>query len=219
MTDDGLQFDRAEVAGSTSVGVTCVACKQPILDRYFSARGQTVCQSCRDRISGQLAAAAGNLPQSIVFGIGGAIAGSAIYFAVAAIANVEIGLVAIAAGWLVGRAMQLGAGGAGGSSLQIIAAGLTYLSVAAAYLAVRVHAAVEAFGVTPMAAVSAITSGSALKAMALPITENLADLPMGALGLLIVGVGVYQAWRMTAKVELTFEGPFTVGRRTTTEIG
>ena len=92
MTDDGLQFDRAEGAGPPSGGVACVACKQPILDQYFSARGQPVCRACRDRISNQLAAAAGNLPKGIVFGIGGALAGAVIYFAVAAIAKVEIGL-------------------------------------------------------------------------------------------------------------------------------
>ncbi len=212
MTDDSLQFDRAEVAaGAATAGVTCAACKRPIPDQYFSARGQTVCRACRDQISAQLATAAGNLPRAILFGIGGAIAGATIYFAVAAITNMEIGLVAIAAGWLVGRAMQLGAGGAGSPTLQLFAAGLTYLSVAAAYLAVRVQAAVEAFGVTPMKAFSAYSGGSALKVVGLPITANLADLPMGALGILIVGIGVYQAWRMTAKVDLTFEGPFTVG--------
>jgi hypothetical protein len=212
MTDDGLQFDRAELAGASGAGVTCVACKQPIVDRYFSARGQTLCGRCRDRLAQQLAAPP-NLPRGVLFGVGGALAGAVIYFAVAAITNMEIGLVAVAVGWLVGRAMQIGTASAGSQLLQAIAAGLTYLSVCAAYLAVRVEVAVKAFGVAPGAAVSAVTGGSPLKTLLIPITENLAEMPMGAIGLLIVGVGVYQAWRMLAPVHLVFEGPFDVGPR------
>jgi len=215
MTDDSLQFDRAETGGSAESGVRCVACKGAIPDEYFAVRGQTVCRSCRDRIAGQLATTPLNLPKSTLFGLGGAIAGAVIYYAVAAIANVEIGLVAIAAGWLVGRAMQIGGGGGGGTAFQIMAASLTYLSVAVAYLAVRVHAVVEGTGMSVVEAVAAISRRSPLSVIGLPLTENLADLPMGALGLLIVGVGVYQAWRMTAKVVLTFEGPFRVGQSTT----
>lgn len=214
MTDEELQFDRAEGTGPPGGGVTCVACKRPIVDRYFSIRGQTLCEACRDRLATQLAVPS-NLPRAVLYGLGGAIAGAVIYFAVAAIANVEIGLVAIATGWLVGRAMQIGAASAGSRLLQAIAAGLTYLSVAAAYLAVRVEVAVKALDVSPLAAVSVVTGGSPLSAIALPIVENLAEFPMGALGLLIVGVGVYQAWRMLARVELGFEGPFAVGRSPT----
>jgi hypothetical protein len=221
MTDE-LQFDRAETARSDQPsGAICAACRRPITDQYYAARGQTICRSCRDRITEELGGRRPNWAGALAFGLGGAIAGAVIYFAVAAIANVEIGLVAIAVGWLVGRGMQLGAGpggtavpggaATGGLALQITAAALTYVAVAAAYIAVRVFAAVERLGMSPAAAIEAISGGSPIRLIGLPITSNLSDLPMGAIGLLIVGIGVYQAWRMTAPVRIEFQGPYSIG--------
>jgi len=55
---------------------------------------------------------AGKLIRAGVFGLGAAIAGAAIYYAVMAIADLEIGIVAILIGYMVGYAVRKGAAGA-----------------------------------------------------------------------------------------------------------
>lgn len=47
--------------------------------------------------------------------------------------------------------------------------------------------------------------------VALPILANVLDMPSGILGLIILFVGLHQAWRMNKRVELVFNGPFQVG--------
>ena len=63
-----------------------------------------------------------------IFGLGAALAGAAIYYAVIAITHFEIGLVAILIGYMVGYAVRKGAGGRGGLRFQILAALLTVRS-------------------------------------------------------------------------------------------
>lgn len=210
MTDQDLQFDRAETPSASPGGATCVVCKQPILVQYYSAHGRPVCAGCRNAVAEQLSRPAGNLPKGILFGIGGAIAGAAVYFGVAAITGAEIALVAIAVGWLVGRAVQLGSGGAGGPPQQVIAATLTYLSLDAAYLAMIVRSRVQGLGVEVADAISAALRGPPSRWLTLPITDNLSQLPWGAIGLLIVVIGISQAWRMNKAVTVQFEGPFPI---------
>ena len=68
-----------------------------------------------------------------VFGLGAGVVGAGIYYAVIAIANLEIGIVAILIGYMVGYAVRKGAGGRGGRRFQVLAVALTYASVALAY--------------------------------------------------------------------------------------
>jgi len=71
--------------------------------------------------------------KAAVFGIGAAIAGAIVYYGVIAIANLEIGIVAILIGYMVGYMIRKGAGGKGGRRFQILAIVLTYWSVGLAY--------------------------------------------------------------------------------------
>lgn len=210
MTDPNLQFDRAEPTGGAGA-TQCAVCQRPIADQYYSANGKPVCASCREKISTQLANKTGNLPGGILLGVGGAALGAAAYFGVAALTGAEIALVAIAVGWLVGRAVQLGSGGSGSRVQQVVAVVLTFLSLDAAYLAMVVKARMDGLGLGLQAAISTTLRGPIQTWIALPITDNLASLPMGLLGLLIVGFGILQAWRMNAPVTITVEGPFQIG--------
>src|SRR5262249_47524835 len=115
-----LQFDRVEMTSlgdaTASPAVTCAACGKSVGGEYYHANGKAICGSCR-----QVATAAAATPRSIgklvaagLFGLGAAIAGAAIYYAVIAIANLEIGIVAILIGYMVGWAVRKGAQGGGG---------------------------------------------------------------------------------------------------------
>jgi hypothetical protein len=135
-----LQFDRVETTHpsgdrATSPSVTCVVCGRPVGAEYYTANGKPVCASCRDVVTSATATprSPGPLLLAGLFGLGAAVAGAAIYYAVIAIANLEIGIVAILIGYMVGWAVRKGAGGRGGRRFQILAVALTYWAVGLAY--------------------------------------------------------------------------------------
>jgi len=191
-----LQFDTAVPSGTPASN--CVACKRPIGDSYYTAGKAIVCESCKTRIetTPRPVTTPAHIVRATVFGIGGAIAGAAVYFGVLALINIEIGLVAIAVGWLVGRAMQLGSGGQRGRPFQIIALILTYLGIA-----LGMTAEVFKYGgtVTPETVIS------------LPIIESVGHLPSSLLSAIIIAVGLRQAWYMNRDPgRPAFQGPFRV---------
>jgi len=141
---EDLQFDRvvtgsasADAAAPTVTGPTviCEMCGKSVGSEYYHVNEKPVCSSCRDTL---LAAAktprtVGPLLRAGLFGLGAAIAGAAIYYAVIAITNFEIGLVAILIGYMVGWGVRKGAGGRGGRRFQVLALVLTYWAVGLAY--------------------------------------------------------------------------------------
>jgi hypothetical protein len=206
-----LQFDRVETtvpAGTqtqtTSPGVVCVVCGKSVGGEYYTANGKPVCANCRNVV---MTAAA--TPRSIgplllagLFGLGAAIAGAAIYYAVIAIANLEIGIVAILIGYMVGWAVRKGAGGRGGRRFQILAVILTYWAVGLAY--------------SPLAFKQLSGSIGALVPLifALPVVSTVGSLPFGLISALIIFIGLRQAWVMTAPHVVDISGPFKIGTGT-----
>lgn len=259
MATDDLQFDRAESTAPEQPALSCTVCKRAILDKYYTANGATVCDGCRQQLERELTAPNRQWPLAIALGVGAAILGAILYFGVTAITGYEIGLVAIAVGWLVGRAIQKGTGGRGGRGYQVAAVLLTYLSVAGAYSGLAVREMIGGAVQDTLAAapapdqddpvgseqtstdssagdsVLAITpdvsaeqdadrtttddpsqpGGNAWLALAglmlgLPIVSALGSLPGGLISLLILGIGLHQAWRMTGKLSIDLQGPFQV---------
>ena len=116
-TDDPqpLQFDTAIAPDSqlsreaaAVAGMTCRNCGQVILDEYFDVNGVEVCASCRGTLEQRRHPPRGAMPflRAALFGLGAAIAGAALYYAVIAITDFEIGIVSIAIGYMVGYAIQ-----------------------------------------------------------------------------------------------------------------
>jgi hypothetical protein len=135
-----LQFDRVEMTQASgdpaaSPKVTCVACGTSVVGSYYTANDKPICASCRDVVTSAVATprSAGPLLLAGLFGLGAAVAGAAIYYAVIAIANLQIGIVAILIGYMVGWAVRRGTGGRGGLRFQILAVVLTYWAVGLAY--------------------------------------------------------------------------------------
>src|SRR5215475_11252709 len=137
-TDAALQFDRAiSSQPSTSpdrLSVTCTACHAPIADEYYDVNGHSVCARCRTALESAAETPMGIGPLAIAAACGffAAVAGAMIYYAVIAFAHLEIGIIAILIGYMVGYAVRKGARG-GGLRFQILAVLLTYASVALAY--------------------------------------------------------------------------------------
>ena len=171
---DELQFDRVETSGeqpgerSAGPDVTCVACGKSVGSEYYHINDKPVCESCRQAV---LAAAvtprtAGPLVRAGLFGLVAAIAGAAIYYAVIAITNFEIGLVAILIGYMVGYMVRKGAGGRGGRRFQVLAVVLTYWAVGLAYTPLAFKGMTE--GKRAAGDSTSITSADSLRTSAPP---------------------------------------------------
>lgn len=135
-----LQFRRAEPVGGTPAGKQCVACKSPIGDTYYHAQGQVVCPLCAQNIeAGQQKPPAVSLLRSVIYGGLAALGGCILYATVAIVTGLGIGLIAIVVGYMVGKAVRIGANGLGGRPQQFLAVGLTYLAITTSHLPVLVH--------------------------------------------------------------------------------
>jgi hypothetical protein len=91
--------------------------------------GKVVCPDCRGALEHPLGSRLRRSSAALGLGILAAVAGAALYFAVAATTGREFGLVATIVGFLVGKAVRAGARGRGGWGYQTLAVSLTYLAI------------------------------------------------------------------------------------------
>ena len=162
---DDLQFTTAEpttplTPDSDATALACAECQRPITVGYYTVGGRPRCASCKTSIERALAgegtSRAGRITKSLVYGFGAALVGAAIWFAVAAMFGLEIGIIAILTGWMVGRAVRKGSGERGGRRYQVVAALLTYLSVAMSYGALGIRELVQERSASSVSANSAV---------------------------------------------------------------
>ena len=246
--NEELQFDRviSESVGSApsnTLAVICAACQTPIETEYFDVNGSTLCSRCRT-----VAEAAAERPRGIVplitaslYGLGAGVFGAVLYYGVMAIAHLEIGLVAILIGYMVGYAVRTGARGRGARRFQVLAVALTYASIALAYAPMAITQAIEAdrtnqnvraatAGSNPITAAAterrvAPTTPSGRRVLlslvflaalvaALPVLVVFGSLPSGLISGFIIFIGMRQAWKMTGAPWLQILGPYRVGAGT-----
>jgi hypothetical protein len=189
-----LQFDTVVPGGAPSgtadaaAGVTCGSCQRAIADAYYDVNGQPVCRACRGAIAAQAETprGLGVLARAGFFGLVAAILGAVLYYAVIAITNFEIGLVAIAIGYMVGYAVRVATAGRGGLRFQVLAVVLTYWAVGLAYTPLVIsqladepaeEAQIELDPAAPSAAPAQVTPAEAVPAAA--VTEADVEEPAG----------------------------------------
>lgn len=133
---EDLQFENAEYA-EPGAGVACVACKQDVTGTYYEVNGQVLCDRCRAAVEAHRGGGSGvaRFARALVFGGVAAVAGFLIYFGVMKIADMEIGLISILVGFMVGAAVRNGSRHRGGWLYQLLAVFLTYSAIAASYSA------------------------------------------------------------------------------------
>ena len=239
-----LQFDTAVARDTPSglgiaQGVACAMCQRTISDEYFDVNGQSLCESCRTEVArlAETPRGGGVFMKAALFGLGAAIAGAILYYAVIAITNFEIGIVAIAIGYMVGWAVRKGAGNRGGRRFQVAALLLTYWAVGLAYTPLTFQAIAEeekkeqaqAAATGPAAgaesaAATAPSDSSDTEAisiplvlavlfgvsLALPVLSVVGSLPGGLISAAIIAFGMQQAWKMTGVPALQISGPFRI---------
>jgi len=232
-----LQFDRAVFGADAPTTFTCALCEQAITGSYYDVNARATCPSCHD----QLVAANGvdlgmrGVLAAIGAGIGAGVLGALLYYAVLAISGYEIGLIAIAVGLMVGHAVKWGSGGRGGRRFQILAVTLTYVAIVSTYVPFIIEGISEANS-KPAGAIAPATPGTtpspvAPAAEAQPMSAGQAMVALGifamfllavpflgglqnAIGLLIIGFALWEAWKVNRRVVLTVSGPFSVEQTT-----
>jgi len=217
--------------------VTCVVCQKTIADKYFDINGQPTCDRCKQQVArhAETPKGFGAFGRAVLYGLGAAILGAALYYAVIAITDFEIGLVAIAIGFMVGYAIRKATDNRGGLRFQILAIVLTYWAVGLAYVpfvfsgdshapdAQIAPASTEAASpesepapaAEPLGAAGAIIGIGLLFALsfALPVLSVFSSLPGGLISAAIIAFGMQQAWRMTGAPQVVITGPFRIARK------
>jgi hypothetical protein len=226
----GLQFQTAEPlpsAGEAAAGRSCVICKQPIVNQYYQAQGAVVCEMCAQRIqSGQQAPPPVSLARAALFGVAAAVAGSLLYATVSIVTGLEIGLIAIVVGVMVGKAVRRGSNGLGGRPQQILAVLLTYFAITTSYIPVIIYHQIK----EPQAVAKAVADGhkdaaqvtsseqpkmsagaAVLMLLLIAAAAPFLSLTSGVsalISLFIIFIGLKQAWRLTARPEILVMGPY-----------
>jgi len=235
-----LQFDRVEPAGGAPEAFACAFCATPLWSSYYEINGRPACEACRYRVEQEDAAGAGSgaFVRALVAGCAAAAAGCGLYYGVRALTGYEIGFVAIIVGFLVGGAVRWGTKGRGGRGYQVLAVFLTYMSISSTYLPMIFKtveenrkkdgktAAVQTVrpgtvkAAAPQAAKKAeetLTAGDFLLGIgALFVIAAAGPILAGMhspILLLIVGFGLWEAWKINRRRGLTIAGPLEIRSR------
>ncbi len=233
--DDALDFSHSETAASAP---TCAGCRRSISDQYWTAGPAIICHDCQAKVAaGQSAPSSliersGRFSRALLFGFGGMLAGSTVWYLVMKVANLEIGLIAILLGWLVANGVLKGSGNRGGRRYQVLAVLLTYFGIGTAYLPFAVEASLQQTATTDAGGAS--TTGATAPEAASPAPRStgfmgflagIAFLIWGILSLpvltlsgtgaiisvLIYAFAIMKAWQLTAERRVAISGPFQIG--------
>lgn len=204
-----IQFDRAEFKGEHAP-VACASCGAAIHSTYYQVGPAITCEQCRWRldVEGGAGSAIGRFLKATLFGVVAGALGGALYYAVRALTGYEFGLIAVVVGVLVGGAVRMGSARRGGVPYQLLAMFLTYASIISTYIPYMVEgyqkqAAEHASGPLVKALILAVVVVIAFAAPFLAGFENI-------IGIIIIGIGLYEAWKINRKPDRTVTGPFRI---------
>jgi hypothetical protein len=193
---DDLQFERAEF--DAAAAKACTGCHQPIAGAYFDVNGQPFCEACTMSIR----QAHGHSPGGAAFvralgaGLIAGAVGSTLYYLVEKISGYQLSIIAIAVGFLVGRAVRWATGGRGGVTYQVLAVVLTYTAIAFSWVPFLTR------GAAAPRVLDVVLQAPFI--LTLPLRIGL-ERPFS---LVILGIGLWEAWKFTAPVPLAISGPF-----------
>jgi hypothetical protein len=204
-----LQFDHATY-DQPKTGVTCGMCKKPVGREYWQWMGRVVCASCREQVRGLEAAA--NTRATFATAVGAGVATSlacGVAYGVFSYRwpNVEWAIVTIGIGYAIAAVIRKATKNVGGRRYQVLAAVLTYAAATPQY----------AHNLVPRAAVALWLAhpGAMLPWLLIsPVIftyHGLVNAQMNALfGPVIIGIGVWEAWRRSRGLPMVVTGPFRV---------
>jgi hypothetical protein len=230
-----IDFERAEYGGSRPSAAPCGQCKQPIEGQYWTLGRNPICGRCHARIEATVsqAASAASLGKATLQGGAVALACGVGYAIFTALTHWQMGLVTIGIAFVIAKVVRKASGGIGGLRFQILAVALTYLASAMGYLSPVVsmiydhqpavhHLSHTSEAVAPTDAQDpAPPSGGVMFVALVKLTVRLLGYALAAplteafqapVGLLIVGFGLWEAWKLTRAVPVVFDGPYRMGQ-------
>jgi hypothetical protein len=201
-----LQFESVEPISGQSP-LSCTSCNEKIQNSYFEVNKKIYCDPCHDVIAKILNSDVNILQfiKAVIAGLGAAILGAGIWYAVVALIPMQFGFIAILVGFLIGKAVRWGSDGRGGLPYQILAVLLTYCAIVAMYVP-HIYQAV-----TAKEGLQSLTIGSWLIILKYSLMVPFYGGVENIFGLVIIGVGLYEAWKFTQRVPLTITGPYQLG--------
>lgn len=204
--------------GVTADSLACANCRRNITSTYYQIGAAHVCPACRDAVY-HAVNTSGKFGRAALFGFGAALVGAVVWYAIRAATGYEIGLVALFIGIIVGMAVRKGSMSAGGRRYQILALILTYISITMANIPEIISAVAKSGESSASAAATAASSAPPsavefivalgflfLLALVSPFLAGFENI----LGIIIIGFGLYQAWKINTRQDLSIQGPFTV---------
>ncbi len=134
--NEPLQFDTNEPLTDTALptSLDCMVCKQPISSSYFALGDQVLCERCCSAIKeppkkNRILAFA----KATIAGTIAGLVGALLWYGIRVALNLEIGLVAILVGYMVGKTIHR-VSGRGGIAYQLLAVAITYSCISANYI-------------------------------------------------------------------------------------
>lgn len=236
----GLQFEQAEFAKGQSPAACRVCASELRQSYYAvngQPVCRACCDRVRQQMDRGTSLARG--ARAVGAGAAAALAGAILYYAILAMTGYEFGLIAIVVGLMVGKAVNWGGYGRGGWRYQTVAIALTYLAIVSAYVPPLISAIRQSPTLAAQAAEpGAGTDAPAAKATAAPAAETsgepaerptfgqfvMAMAVFGAIvcaapflagiqnimGLVIIGIGLFEAWKFNKRREWTVSGPHAI---------
>jgi|HubBroStandDraft_3_1064219.scaffolds.fasta_scaffold02110_4 hypothetical protein len=203
-----LQFERAETSPTAAPAgpVACAACGTVLRGSYFEINGKAACESCRNEAErlAQASPGAAGFVRALGAGATGGVAGALVYFIVLKTTGYQVGLIGILVGFLVGRGVHWGARGRGGWLYQGLAVVLTYLAIVGTYVplildqidhrVLNASLILTAYFYASMVPFFAVKQGRVM-------------------GLVIIGIALYEAWKLNRPRTFAIGGPYPIAAR------
>lgn len=234
-----LQFDRAEFT-ATPASASCTACQRTIDREYYEVNGNVMCTACRNDLTRWATEGSGvrRFVRALLAGAGAGALGSLVYFVIGKLTGYEFALIAILVGLGVGAAVRWGCQGRGGRLYQTLAVALTYLAIVSTYIPGVIEGFKEADTTAKAAAAAPAQAGVVPVADELPeqaesgppsfgsfllaitfmmVIACLAPFLAGLeniMGLAIIGFGLWEAWKINRRPELSISGPHLLASTT-----
>jgi len=191
----------APLATPQSGGIQlCESCKTVIVGPPYTVSSKMMCKGCAAKAYATNAGAATDghaaYVRGILYGVGAALAGLVLYATFTIVTHFYLGYIALAVGWMVGKAIITGSNGVGGPRYQIAAGVLTYAAISLASIPIGIAGLLNS-----QAGANVNWVAAAPRLLMLGIASPFLDLQTGfsgIIGLVILFVGLRIAIRLTA---------------------
>jgi hypothetical protein len=238
--DDELPANDVEYEADETPALTCAICGRAIEQEYYEIKGETICGDCQEalELSERRGSTMAQFCRAVVFGLGAAVVGFAIYFAVLKITDHNFWLLSVLVGFIVGKGVWKGSKQRGGLLYQLLAVFLTYTAIGASFAALVIPhlamngnnqalnakaggrgnlAAPARAGQAPAparlprgAAIALYLSLRVLFALIIVYVSPVLICISSPINIAIIGVALFEAWQFNKRRPIIFSGPFVV---------